>query len=196
AWTFLVKTDSKLSRDVGRRAFMAAAGATLATGMAGTAAAQSGGGQLNFDYELLSDPWITADVTVESHEPDFEPFDYIADDSSVASLAGATLADREDEETPHNPNRIRADLIDIDDYRRFPAELTTTNADDEEVDASALDAEFWTTDESGSTGTISVTETDDALNIAATGQAAGDTATATFTDFTISDGEQRRVLQM
>ena len=196
-WTYLVsESQSPISKKVGRRAFMAAAGATVAAGMAGGAAAQSGGGQLNFDYDLLSDPWISADVTVETHEPDFEPFDYIADDESVQSLAGATLADREDEETPHNPNRIRADLIDIDDYRRFPADLTTTNSDDEEVDASALDAEFWTTDESGSSGTISVTETDDALNIAATGQAAGDTATATFADFTISDGEQRRVLQL
>ncbi|WP_241432952.1 hypothetical protein [Halorubrum tebenquichense] len=196
AWTFLVRTDGKLSRDVGRRAFMAAAGATLAAGMAGGAAAQSGGSQLNFGYDLLSDPWITGDVTVETHEPDFDAFDYIADDESVQSLAGATLADREDEDTPHNPIRIRGDLIDIDDYRRFPADLTTTNSDDEEVDASALDAEFWTTDESGSTGTISVTEEDDALNIAATGQAAGDTATATFSDFTIGDGEQRRVLQL
>jgi len=196
AWTFLVPNRSTLSRDVGRRAFMAAAGATLAAGMAGTAAAQSGGGRLNFGFDLLSDPWITADVTVETHEPDFEAFDYIADDESVQSLAGATLADREDDETPHNPNRIRADLIDIDDYRRFPGGLTTTNSDDEEVDASALDAEFWTTDESGSAGTISVTEDDDALNIAATGQATGDTATATFTDFTIDDGEQRRVLQV
>ncbi|WP_239638712.1 MULTISPECIES: hypothetical protein [Halorubrum] len=196
AWTYLVKTNSQLSHKVGRRAFMAAAGATLAAGMAGGAAAQSGGGQLNFGYDLLSDPWITADVTVETHEPDFEAFDYIADDESVESLAGATLADRVDDQTPHNPVRVRADLIDIDDYRRFPADLTTTDGNGDEVDASALDSEFWTTDASGSTGSISVSETDDALNIAATGQAAGDTATATFSDFTISDGEQRRVLQV
>ncbi|WP_256403472.1 hypothetical protein [Halorubrum salinum] len=189
-------SDATVPRNVGRRAFMAGVGAAAVASVAGTAAAQSGGGQLNFGYDLVHDPWITADVTVETHEPDFDQFNYIADDESVQSLPGATLADREDDTTPHNPVRIRGDLIDIDDYRRFPAELTTTNADGDDVDASALDSEFWTTDASGSTGSISVTEEDDALNIAATGQAAGDVVTASFTDFTIDDGEQRRVLQL
>ena len=197
AWTYLTNdTQAALSSNVGRRAFMIGVGATAATGLAGSAAAQTGGNQLNFEYDLVHDPFVTADVTVETHEPEFSQFDYIADDDSVQSLAGATLAEREDEETPHNPVRVRADLIDIDDYRRFPADLTTTNADDEEVDASALDSAFWTTDVSGSSGSMSVTEDEDALNVTTTGQTTGDVATASFTDFTIGDGEQRRVLQL
>ena len=197
AWTYLTNdTQAALSSNVGRRAFMIGVGATAATGLAGSAAAQTGGNQLNFEYDLVHDPFVTADVTVETHKPEFNPFDYIADDESIQSLAGATLAEREDEETPHNPVRVRADLIDIDDYRRFPADLTTTNSNDEEVDASALDSVFWTTDVSGSSGSMSVTEDEDALNVATSGQTTGDVATASFTDFTIGDGEQRRVLQL
>ena len=197
AWTYLTDdTQAALSSNVGRRAFMIGVGAAAATGLAGSAAAQTGGNQLNFAYDLVHDPFVTADVTVETHKPEFNPFDYIADDESTQSLDGATLAERGDEETPHNPVRVRADLIDIDDYRRFPADLTTTDANDEEVDGSALDSEFWTTDVSGSTGTMSVTEDEDALNVATSGQTTGDVATASFTDFTIGDGEQRRVLQI
>jgi len=197
AWTYLTDdTQAALSSNVGRRAFMIGVGATAATGLAGSAAAQTGGNQLNFEYDLVHDPFVTADVTVETHEPEFDAFEYIADDDSVQSLAGATLAEREDEETPHNPVRVRADLIDIDDYRRFPADLTTTDANGDEVDASALDSAFWTTDVSGSAGSMSVTEDEDALNIATSGQTTGDVATASFTDFTIGDGEQRRVLQL
>ncbi|QHS17200.1 twin-arginine translocation signal domain-containing protein [haloarchaeon 3A1-DGR] len=196
---------------VSRRTFMKGIGAAAAASVvgAGTVSAQAA---LNFESGLVQAPYLEGTVTVETvhvggttrdGEDDIDSMgvlDYIADDGSLASLkdAGTVIAPREDESTPHNPVTLRADRIDAEDFRSFPrGETYDEDGDgDAETDVSALDATHWTTDASGSTGTIDVTDADDALSVVVSGQASGDVATATFTDFSIGDGEQRKYLQL
>ena len=199
AWTWLVADGgtSSLDTQMTRRGAMVAGGALFATAMtAGTAAAQ-GELTINRDSEFAHTPTAVGTVTVAEHRPEFPHFGYIADDDSETTLEAASLAEREDEDTPHNPVRIRADNVFFSDRRAFPRDLTTTNADEEEEDGSALDAEFWTVDDAGTAGTVTVEDaSDDRLRVMTDGQAAGDVAVATFDDFTIDSGEQRRVLQL
>ncbi|EMA59931.1 hypothetical protein [Halorubrum kocurii] len=184
-------------RQMGRRAFMAVTAATAVTAAGAGAVAGQSDQTINYDSEYAHEPTAIGTVTVAEHEPGFNQFGYIADDDSEATLEEASLAEREDESTPHNPVRIRADNVFFSDRRAFPRDLTTTNADDEEEDGSALDAEFWTTDESSTAGTVTVEDaSEDRLRISTSGQSAGDTAVATFSEFTIGDGEQRSMLQI
>ncbi|WP_281196059.1 hypothetical protein [Halorubrum sp. F4] len=181
---------------MGRRAFMAAAAATMAAGAAGPVSAQSSM-TINFDSEYAHDPRAVGTVTVAEHESGFDHFGYIADNDESTTLEEASLPEREDDETPHNPVRIRGDMVHFADRRAFPRDLTTTNSDDEEEDGSALDAEFWSVDETGSAGTMTLEDaSEDRLRIATSGQGTGDSAVATFSDFTIGDGEQRSMLQL
>ena len=188
-WTWAT-TDGGIRMDsaTGRRAFIAGVGAAIAT--AATAGTVSADGELtiNPDSDFAHDPVATGDITVAEHRPEFSRFGYVADDDSERSLDVATLASRDDEDDPNNAVRIRADKVEFDDRRSFPRDLTTTNADDEEEDASALDAEFWTED------TLTAEDDGDALRIH------GDTGSVTFSladnDVAIDSGEQRRVLQL
>ncbi len=186
-----------LDSPIDRRVFLAGVGAAAATAAgAGTVSAQ-GELTINRDSEFAHTPTAIGTVTVAEHGPEFPHFGYIADDDSETTLEAASLAEREDEDTPHNPVRIRADNVFFSDRRAFPRDLTTTNADDEEEDGSALDAEFWTVDDADTAGTVTVEDaSDDRLRVMTDGQAAGDVAVATFDDYEIDSGEQRRVLQL
>jgi len=64
---------------------------------------------------------------------------------------------------------------------------------------SALDSSEWTTDASGSTGSISTSDVEtapgvDAVKISTSGQTSGDTATATFSNFSVTSDEGKRHL--
>ncbi|WP_170938250.1 hypothetical protein [Halorubrum sp. Hd13] len=189
--------DEALDANMTRRGFAVAVGMTAATAAgAGTVSAQSSQ-TINFDSEYAHNPTAVGTVTVEEHNPEFPDFGYIADDDSEAELETASLASNDDETTPHNPVRIRADRVHFSDRRAFPRDLTTTDGDGNEEDGSALDAEFWTTDSSSTAGTLTLEDaSDDRLRIATSGQGSGDTAVSTFSDFTIGDGEQRSMLQL
>ena len=196
ATTETPETPAAANSAMNRRAFMIAAGMTAATVAAGPVSAQSNL-VINTDSEYAHDPRQVGTVTVAEHEPEFNHFGYINDSGDEATLETASLAPREDESTARNPVRIRGDRILFSDRRAFPRDLTTTNADDEEVDASALDAEFWSTDESSTAGTLTLEDASEGrLRVATSGQGAGDSAVATFTDFTLEDGEQRSMLQL
>ena len=176
-------TTAAVDSSMGRRAFVAGVGATVAT--AATAGTVSADGELtiNYDSEYAHEPTAIGDIHVAEHRPEFDTFGYVADDDSERVLEAASLASREDEDEPNNPIRIRADMIDFDDGRAFPRDLTVDDGDDEE-DGSALDAEFWT-------GDLATIEDDgDALRLQ------GSTGSATFDEFTIDSGEQRRILQL
>ena len=177
-------TTTAVDSSMGRRAFVAGVGATLATAAtAGTVSAE-GGLTINFDSEFSHEPVAVGDVTVAEHRPEFNHFGYVADDDSERTLDEASLAERDEDDEPHNPVRIRADYVEFDDRRAFPRDLTTTDEDDEEEDGSALDAEFWE-------GDLSTVEDDgDELRLQ------GTNGSVTFDEFTIDSGEQRRMLQL
>ena len=179
-----VLPEISLDRSVGRRAFMAGVGAAAATAMTAGAAAAETPLTINFDSEYAHEPTAIGDVTVAEHRPEFDHFGYVADDDSERTLDAASFASREDEDDPNNPVRIRGDKIDFDDARAFPRDLTTEDADGDEEDGSALDAEFWTP------GDLTVDDEGDALRVT------GSVGTATFDDYQIDSGEQRRVLQL
>ena len=187
AWTWLVESTTSsptLDTEMTRRGAMVAGGALFASAMAAGNAAADTPLTINFDSEFAHEPTATGDVTVAEHRPEFDHFGYVADDDSERTLEAASLAEREDEDDPNNPVRIRGDKIDFADARAFPRDLTTTDGDGDEEDGSALDAEFWTS------GDLTVEDDGDALRVT------GNLGTATFNEFRIDSGEQRRVLQL
>lgn len=189
-----------LNAPVGRRqAMRIGAGAAVATVGLGSSMPVSAASGLDFDSGLVQRPRITGSVTVATHEEDFEALDYVDDNGNHVSLRdlGAVIAPREDEDTPHNPISLRADRFLVDEYTAFPRGVTEEDADGNEVDVSALDASHWATDASGTAGSLTVEDDGDALRVAASGQASGDVAIATFahSDFAIDSGEARKFLQ-
>jgi hypothetical protein len=184
-----------------RRGALAAGAAGLATAAGvGTVAAQSST-VLDFSSDLTPAPWLTGTATIETVTPEMSDLGYINDSGETVSLSdsGGVVASREDADTPHNPTRIRADLIDSTEYTAFPRGETYDESGDGDADTDirAVDATHWTVDNSSTAGSLSVADADgDALRVSTTGQTSGDTAVATFSDFTIGDGEARRYLQL
>ena len=196
-----IAMDDRLETRMSRRQMMmttgAAAGA-IAVG-AGAAAAQSSR-TVDWSYDYAHDPAIAGSTTVAEHQSDMVEMEYINDNGEQAHLndEGVVLAEREDEDTPHNPVQLEADQIQSEEYTAFPrGEMYDSDGDgDEEEDVRAIDATHWTTDASGSTGSIDVADADDdALSVSVSGQADGDIATARFSDFSIDSGMSRKFLQ-
>lgn len=197
-----VDVDDTLSTRMSRRQMMittgAAAGA-IAMG-AGTAAAQSGE-TVDFSYEYVQNPHIAGESTVAEHTSSMTELQWINDNGEEAHLndEGVVLADREDENTIHNPVTLRADRLQTEEYTAFPRGETYDDDGDsstDEADIRAVDATHWSTDSSGSTGSITLENADeDALSVSTTGQASGDVATARFSDFSIDSGTSRKFLQ-
>lgn len=184
AWLEAAGIDDGLATDMERRAFMIAVGAAAATAAgAGTAAGQE---DLvpDFASDLTPGPWLTGEAIVAEHRPSMSDLGYVDDDGNEVTLAddGGIVAPRDDADQPHNPVRIRADNIDSDLYTDFPRGVTRSTGDDEEEDVSALDAQEWTADNT-------VEDDGDALRVTGLG-------TATFDNFTIDSGEQRKHLQL
>lgn len=211
-----VDVDDEISeRMATRRGFMKAAGVAGATAVgigasAGNAAALGDVG-IDFSHEYAHDPFVNATITVDSHEPDFEELDYIADDDTRTSLkdSGVVLASNHDESTPHNPVTLKASNFITDEYTAFPRDVKYDSDGDGDVDSddegvSVLDSTHWTTTNS-TNGTISVTdvtESGPALQVASSTVPAGETVKATFDlstvgskDATITEGMSRRFLQ-
>ena len=197
-----VATTAAADREMTRRAFAVTVGAAAATAAgAGSVSAQEEGSVPNFSGEYTPIPKVVGTrISVEEHSPEMGQLDYVDNDGNVKSLTeefGAVLEpDPENDGEGHNPVTFDASMIDSAEYTAFPRGVTRTNADDEEEDVSALDAQEWTTDESNTTGSITVSDAEDALSVSTAGQTSGDTATATFSNFTIDSGEQRKMLQL
>lgn len=184
----------------------ATAAAVAATAGVGTAAdAES----LDHSSDFVQDPFITANIVVSRHKPDFEPLDYIDDDGSVRSLAehGVRLAVNRDEETPHNPVTITPTKIDSEEYTAYPRDLTYDDDSDsstDEVAVSWTDATHWTESVTDSDGSVTTTlsEGDASLTLGASGVGSSDSATWTLdlssigsTDGTLTEGVERTWLQ-
>lgn len=210
-------TEAKQATDIAdrrmnRRQFVAAAGAAAAAAAsAGTASGQSTGTDTgeenmvpNFSSEYTPAPWIPGSVTVGTHRGDMPVLGYIGNNDSDDEFSelgdfGAVVAPRVDDSTPHNPIRFNASNITSEEFSTFPRGETYDDDGDsstDEVPVSALDSVHWTTDASGSAGTVSVSDSDGSLVVETSSQTSGDVASATFSDFTISDGEARRILQL
>ncbi|MFD1601030.1 hypothetical protein [Halobellus rarus] len=195
-----------INQDVTRRTFLAGVGAAAATAAtAGVGAAQETEGVPNFDSEYTPIPHVKgAKWRVGSHDAsEMGSLDYVDNDGNVQSFTdefGAVLApDPDDEDEPHNPVGFHPSRIQSSEYTAFPRGETYDEDGDGEAntDVRAVDATHWTTDESGSAGTITVEDADDdALSISTSGQTSGDVATATFSDFTIDSGEARKTIQL
>jgi hypothetical protein len=196
-----------LNRSMSRRAFLATAAATGATvATAGVGAAQETEGVPNFASEYTPIPHVMgAQFRVGAHDAsEMGSLDYVDNDGNVKSFTevfGAVLApDPEDEDEPHNPVGYHPSEIESEEYTAFPRGVTYDDDNDDstdEVPVRAVDATHWSTDESSTAGTISVSDVDgEALEVSTSGQGTGDVATASFTDFTIDSGEARKTIQL
>lgn len=204
--------------NMGRRRFLAASAAlgVAAAAGTGTAAAQEEV-NINFSSDFAHDPYINGVVTVSEHLGEFSTLEYTNDNGETASLMddGFVLAaEPEDDETPHNPVSLMAadlyrtdedgDRQRLDEFAAFPRGVTYDAGGDEEEDVSILDATHWTVDNSGSTGTLSVTDgSNGALDVSIDSQSGGDTAIASFdlstvgsSDGTITSGIARKFIQV
>lgn len=183
-------TDGAQSKDVTRRRFvqgsmlLATAGAGLAT--AGTAAAS-----LNFESDFVPNPRIEGEAIIATHDRSrmADELAFFNNSGEVDNLAefGATLAESDDEDTPHNPVWFRPAALDADDFSAFPRGETYMDDDDEEADVSALDATHWT---GGGTVTDGDADVEHSVRI----EGAGD-GESTFTMFDPVDSGVRRELQ-
>ncbi|UWG47037.1 hypothetical protein HSRCO_0743 [Halanaeroarchaeum sp. HSR-CO] len=180
-----------------------ATAATIGVG-AGTVGASSA---LDVDGEYVQAPFLRGSVTVATHEPEFNPLQFVNDSGEPSSLAdyGAEIAPREDDETPHNPVTLTAAHFDAADYYAFPREeqYDESGDGDAETDVTALDPTHWTVDESGSAGTMTVAETTSpadgpGLQVSTSSQTSGDVAIASFDSsyLEITSGEDRKLLQL
>lgn len=190
-----------------RRAMQMGAAAIAAGAGAGSAAAQqteeddlNGEVTLDFEAELAHSGFVDASYTVVSHEADMGDLGYVNDSNEPVSLADHGFRLRTaDDGNAINPVKIRAKDIKTTEYTAFPRGVQYDSDGDgtDDTDVRAVDQTHWSTDASGSTGSISVTNGDhDSLVVDVTGQAAGDVAIARFTDFSITDGMSRKWLQL
>lgn len=196
-------TETTDGPSMGRRRYMQTLGATAVASVAGTGAVSAAGGGLNYGSELTPNVFVSATVVIDSYSGSEDSVLSFVDDSGNADSLenyGGVIADRPDPDQVHNPISLKASAIDAADFRQFPRDETFTDADGNEVDLDAIDAQHWSTDVSGSAGSITVEDYDTAsgssgLRISTSGQGSGDVALARFTDVSITTGELRRYIQ-
>jgi hypothetical protein len=193
----------RMQARMGRRRFMQATAATATVAaLGGVASAQES--EVNFGSDVVQNPIVQKDMTIEEHTADMtSALEYINDSGELVSLAdqGARVATNDEEDTAHNPVTLRADKFATDEYSAFPRGETYEDADGNEQDLSALDAQHWSTDESGTAGsltfeTVSGANGADALHVSTSGQTSGDVAKAVLSDVEITSGIERKYLQL
>ena len=198
--------DSSIDTNITRRRALQLAGATAAAAVAGTAPAAAAS-DLNFSSGLVPNPRVEADVTIGEHDRSqmSRVTEYINDNGDLADLAneGGRVQERDDSDSPHNPITLRADKVDATELRAFPRGVTYDSDGDgsDDSDVRALDATHWTKDVSGTAGTMTVEDAKSpadktALRITTASQTSGDVAIASFSDFSLTDGENRKYLQL
>ncbi|MFW6045466.1 MAG: hypothetical protein ACOC8O_01265 [Natronomonas sp.] len=188
----------RMQRNMNRRRFMqttAAVGATaLAVGAgAGVSLAAS---NLDYDSDFVQNPYMTGSVTVRTHRHDFEELDYDPDGSvDHASLKdmGVRIAEQDEDDAeddvPYNPVTLDAANFRVEAVEIFPREEEYENSDGDDVPLNWIDGEeHWSTDESETDGSISVTDDSDGVEFAFTHGSDTDAATATFDDFNLDSG--------
>jgi len=205
------ETDGQLyESNPTRRQFVqgtAAAAAIAAT--AGTAAAQDSDElELAYSSDLVANPYLAADVTVGTHKASYDSaLMYENDNGEDVSIDGVidTTDPNDSTEETANLYAIRADRVAADAYTAFPRDTEYDSDSDGETDTAvtAMDATHWTTDESNTSGSLTLEDGGGEVNsvrMAASSIASGEYATATFDltsfDASITSDEDKRHLQM
>jgi hypothetical protein len=161
-------------------------------GSAGVAAADNQA----VDYEQMEGPRIDVPtVTVAEHNlSEHASAIHVDDDNGDPMMLPAWINDTTSHSGPAETVGVRYDKIDDEDLREFPRK------DDEGsgVGASAvLDTADWSTDASGSGGSISVSSASphnvDQVVISTSSQGSNDHAVATYSNFSISSDPTKRV---
>lgn len=196
------RVDRMQGQMVSRRTVLKGVGASaavVATG--GVAAAQEG--EFNPASDYSPDTRIEDTVTLKEYDGAAadDPLYFVndsGDDDSLTNYGGAVLP-RPTEGEPHNPFTFRADKLEADAYSVFPRgeQYDESGDGDAETAVTALDSTHWTDDVSNSAGSMTIADSEaatgaNALSVSTSGQTAGDEALATFENFSINDGVDRR----
>lgn len=164
----------------------------LLAGLTGPVAAAP---DFNEDAEAAQNPYITADVTVDGFDRgEMSVGEYEDDSGEIVSLPASVVKseDVDDIGTGEvNPYTFVASDINFSDAGAFPRDKDSV---------SALDASEWSTDTSSSAGSMSVSDSEtapgvDAVSISTSSQSSGDTAVATFGNFSVTSDVEKRYLQ-
>jgi hypothetical protein len=168
--------------------------ALLVTSLAAPAAMAAP--DFNESASAAQNPYIEADVTVENFDREtMSPGQYEDDSGEIATLP-ATVDQSQDVDDigtgTVNPYGFVATDVDFEDGAAFPHA-------DENVSAVHNESR-WIVDESGSAGTLTVSDSStapgvEALEVSTSSQTSGDTATASFSDVSITSDAQKRYLQ-
>ena len=158
----------------------------LITSGVGSMAAVADDGSLNHGADEVPDPHVTATVEKANHEMGWSATEYENDNGEVDELPAEVNS------SVDNPFSYSASSVNFSDAGVFPTAKSSV---------SALDAGEWTVDESSTAGTMSVANTEtapnvDAVNVATSSQTSGDTAIATFANFSVTSDEEKRHVQL
>lgn len=176
------------------RALAAALVAVLivSAGMVGGVSAQTVE-EPNYSSDMVGDQFIDEDrldiAAWNASEMDSVKMAY--DDAGEAQPLPIEFNDSEDASA--NQIAYALDNVEVDDFGIFPRKDVETDNE-----ASALDASEWTTDESSTAGSGTVSDVTtaagvDAVEIATSSQTAGDTFVASYSNFSIDTDAPKRV---
>lgn len=184
-------------REMGRRRFMQATAATAVAVVGASGSAAAAGGGLNYESDLSPNPKVTGTVEISDATVSGDALGYVDNNGNAVSLTdiGGRVAERDEDDEPHNPVTLSADRIDVADYVDFPRGETFDDGDDEDADLNAIDAQHWTESAGMTVSDTTAASGGDALTVEAA-PADGEVETARFEDFSITSGELRRYLQL
>lgn len=176
-----------------RRLFTVFVAVLVLGSMAAPAMAAS---SFNAEASAAQNPYISADVTVATHDREtMSPGEYEDNSGEVAELP-ATVDRSEDVDDlgtgEVNAYSFIATDVDFQDAAAFP------HGDD---DVSAVDNESeWSVDTSSSAGSMTVSDAEtapgvEALEVSTASQTSGDTAVAAFDNVSVTSDIQKRYLQ-
>jgi len=159
-------------------------GSALVAGTGPAAAQQSG--------TTVANPTTSGEVTIQSYNVSWDPIQYENNNGELVAHPSHV------NESVDNPYSFVATDIEVADYGTFPRKDAESGNS-----ASALDASEWSTTVSDTSNTaLSASDIEtapgvDAVNIATGGSmGSGDTATATYSNFSVTSDEKKRYLQV
>ncbi len=140
---------------------------------------------INTDADAAPNAELEGNVTIDGYEMAWSGLQYENDAGDVTDFPGRVDPQRD------NPYSFIASDVNFSDAEGFPHANESV---------SALDSDEWSASGANSSKmTISDVETapgKDALRVSTSSMAAGDTATATFSDVSITSDENKRYLQL
>lgn len=175
-----------------RSVFAALVATMLLVGAAAPAIAAT---TFNANADAAQDPYIATDVTVSSFDrADMNPGDYEDNNGNIATLP-ATLNESTDPDDDHgaaNAYSFVATDLAFSDAAAFPHDKTDVSAVHNESE--------WSTDVSGSAGSMTVSDVEtapgvEALEVSTSSQTSDDVAIATFSNVSVTSDVEKRYLQ-